>query len=423
MTTPLLKRTLSDYLIFAVVLILIAMPVFYFTIQRMFLHDTDEALLQDKQELIRALKKNPGQDIHFWNEGWERNITISRSPVYQVKNIFFTNSDVDTASHESEPFRNLSTYINVNGQNYSVLLRLSLADSEGLAKGIFLTQAILLIVLLAGLWWLTRRQSNILWRPFYNTLQALQNFELEKNTGIKFSPTNIYEFEQLNKTIQLLVTKNYKTYLQQKEFTENAAHEMQTPLAVLQSKIDILLQTPELTASQAEVIQSLSAAIHRLVKLNNSLSLLAKIENNQFIEKSRVNIAETVEKNIALLEDQLSAKQIQLFRQLSDGMIIHANPSLMDILFSNLLLNAIRHNTQHGIIRIMGHTKECIIQNTGIPAPLDYKIFDRFYKQHAHPQSTGLGLAIARQICEVSGFSIHYAYNEKESLHSFTITF
>ena len=106
--------------------------------------------------------------------------------------------------------------------------------------------------------------------------------------------------------------KMYSDYVNMKEFTENAAHEMQTPLAVVQSKIELLLQDANLTNEQALHIEQASHSLKRLSNLNQSLLLLTKIENHQFESHQQINITEVITKYLELFKEMISHKNLEV---------------------------------------------------------------------------------------------------------------
>jgi signal transduction histidine kinase len=207
-------------------------------------------------------------------------------------------------------------------------------------------------------------------------------------------------------------------YLHQKEFTENASHEMQTPLAVFQSKLELLLQTP-LTEYQAQVMESLMDATARLGKLNKALLLLSKIENRQFVETEQVNISEFTSNLILLYKTEAEVKEIQIQSEFENDLVITYNPTLLDILLSNLISNAIRHGNSKSIVHIVVADHEWQIQNEGPALTFaQEKIFDRFQKGNNASSRTGLGLAIVKKICDISDLKLSYQFADNKHFFS-----
>jgi signal transduction histidine kinase len=133
-----------------------------------------------------------------------------------------------------------------------------------------------------------------LWQPFYRSLDILKNFRVDKKQTMDFPSNQIDEFEFMNQTIQKTTNQAQQEYSLLKEFTENASHEMQTPLAIIRSKLDLLIQDENLSEDQSKTMQSAYSAIERLSRLNQSLLLLAKIENNQYAETTRINLTDKI---------------------------------------------------------------------------------------------------------------------------------
>lgn len=419
----LLQRTMRTYLLYSFLVILVAIPVFYVIIHEMFMQDVNHVLHQRRDELVTKLNRRPDESAWSFLQDMDENIAIlPQQPNADLRERIYHTRQYDREAHEMEPFRVLSSAVVIHGHLYRLVLRQSLIDSEDLSQGIVVTQAILLVILLSGLLLINRFQSRRIWQPFYSTLEMLKKFELDKNSGLSLSSGKIREFNDLNQAISQLVANNYQVYLNQKEFTENAAHEMQTPLAIFRSKLDLLLQNRSLNGEQADLIQSLSDAAERLTRLNKSLLLLSRIENKQYLETAQIELAIVVEKALSQLEDQARAKNIRIDASLNRSVVIKANPSLADILISNLVSNAIRHNVENGRIRITLEERMLVIANTGQPLVFDRdRIFDRFRKNPADSQSTGLGLAIVKQICEVYRYTVKYEFRVGE--HILTVHF
>jgi len=206
-----------------------------------------------------------------------------------------------------------------------------------------------------------------------------------------------------------------------KAFTENASHEIQTPLAIINSKLDLLMQDERLTDTQSQALHEAGSALQRLSRLNKSLLLLTRIENKQFNETSNIDLHKRIEEKLSELKELIDDKNIEVNRNLKNSNI-NMNSDLADILLNNLIGNAIRHTSKNGQISITLSPKELTIQNSanGVALPKQ-ELFNRFYKPVSSNDGNGLGLSILKQICDASGYSISYNFiNEK---HEFSIHF
>lgn len=290
-----------------------------------------------------------------------------------------------------------------------------------LLVGVVLQFVLITGVLSIALVLMMRLISKRLWIPFDDTLRRIERFSLEGGSIPRFMPNDTQEFTRLNTALTQLMKKNLESYRLQKEFTENASHELQTPLAVFQSKLDLLLQQSDMTEEQAEIVQSLYEVTRRLSRLNKNLLLLARIENDQYKQMEEMDVARTLKEMLPLLE------------KLTEGITVHtdlgalpvqveANRTLLESLINNLIINAVRHNVKDGKIFISVTDRRLTIANTSAEAGLDEQLlFSRFYRPSEKVQGNGLGLAIAKAICEYHGWHIHYIY--KEGLHRFTVSF
>ena len=292
-------------------------------------------------------------------------------------------------------------------------------DSYLIIGAITLLTVFFFALILVGFVWLNRKISSRLWRPFYQTLEKIKAFDLTSNTTVHFEPGNVIEFEELNTSINKLLESNIAAFRQQKEFTENASHELQTPLAIVQSKLDLLLQDGALSSAQSQIIEETNNALSRVSRINKNLLLLAKIENQQFLDKQQINISEPLQEVLDLLSDLLEGRTIEA--NINPICIVEGNRILIEIMLTNLLMNSLRH-TEPGVkIMVYLSVAELIISNPG-NYPLDaVKLFRRFSTASGQTPGSGLGLSIVEQICSRYGWAVEYKFTEQQ--HQFSVRF
>jgi len=260
------------------------------------------------------------------------------------------------------------------------------------------------------------------WSPFNENLEILKNFSLENSQPIHLQETNIDEFQELNHSLVKLTEKINSDYKNLKEFTENASHEMQTPLAIMQSKAEMLMQSDNLSRAQLQQIKAIYLAGQRLSKLNKTLLLLAKIDNQQYKNKETIDINEAIERQLELFEDFVENKKLKINKKSTLNTKIEANPLLFDMVISNLLSNAIKHNIEHGNIDILTTDLFISISNSGIPPKLNSTtLFERFKKESSSSNSFGLGLAIVKKVCDIYHWKINHSFIENQ--HNITVYF
>jgi signal transduction histidine kinase len=234
--------------------------------------------------------------------------------------------------------------------------------------------------------------------------------------------SNISEFKKLNQVIERLVTKVENDFINLKQFTENASHEIQTPLAIIKTKSEILLQREELDEEVVKEIISINDGATKLSKLDQALLQLMKIENHQYPESEKIDLSGLLEKKLQRLNELIEMKNIKLKTSININVIINMNVSLADIMLSNFLNNAIKHNIfgEELIIKLI--PKELSIKNTGEALHIEpEKLLDRFVKESTSNESIGLGLSLVKQICETYNFTV--SYNYEHSLHELKINF
>ncbi|PJJ74913.1 signal transduction histidine kinase [Thermoflavifilum aggregans] len=409
----LLTRSTRTYVIYASIMMLVAIPLCYLLIHYLFIQDADEWLLHEKDMVVEQVQQHQFDFSVSHAPGWQTNVMIK--PIQHPHEIrsdqFYTEYVRNPLNHEQVPYRVLSSVIASNGNYYQVLIRISLIDSEDLIQSLVLTIGMLWALLFIGWIMLSRIQSRRLWRPFYHTLEQLKQFQLNQHHALQLpEQETIQEFRELNQTLNHLTAHIVTTYQHEKEFTENMAHEMQTPLSIIQSQIDCLLQDKYLNAAHAEQLQHIHQAVRRLSRISKSLLLLTRIEHHQFEEIADIEFSGLIQKNLLLIEPLIEARGLQLHYQVHACPVVRMHPFLADVLISNLLSNAVRHNIESGDIEMDLMSDILCIRNTGIAQPLEDDIFNR-YRTRSHPeQGNGLGLSIVREICRISGMHIHYHY-------------
>ncbi|MEO6582725.1 MAG: HAMP domain-containing sensor histidine kinase, partial [Ferruginibacter sp.] len=319
------------------------------------------------------------------------------------------------------PYRQLSQVVSVNGNPYKIIIR----QSQEQKAALFTDITRIMLFVFAGLfattlifnWAISKR----LWKPFKNSLDKIRSAELQKMEAIHFENTNTQEFNELNASLNFMTSKMYADYVNMKEFTENAAHEMQTPVAVVQSKLELLLQDHNLKDEQIQSILDSTAALSRLSKLNEGLLLLAKIENHQYETTEEISLAELTKKYLHLFDEFIKEKHLSIQTTFNDGFNVKLHPVLAGSLITNLLGNAIKYNYDGGLIEIIISENNYHISNTSRQKPIESaKLFARLHPSSGVSyKSNGLGLAIVKKIADVNDLLV--TYDAKDGIHSFEV--
>ena len=346
---------------------------------------------------------------------------IAKASAITIRDIYTDTTLYMQDENDREPVRMLSTAFELKGKFYRLQVISSMVEEDDLIEDLFWSVVWLYLVMLTAMLFINKIALQKLWKPFYEILQQLKTFRLDSNEKAPGIKTNIKEFKALKTAVNTLTRHSIETYTHQKQFTENAAHELQTPLAIAAGKLELLLEKDDIKDTHAADIAQVLQIIERLARLNKSLLLLTKIENKQYTANQTISINKTVHQCINDLEDFIAYKNVNIsFRETAQAEV-EMDMALASILISNLIKNAVFHNTPNGLITIDVTQKIFTISNTGNEKALDpEKIFNRFYKHSTEQTSTGLGLAIVKAICTLYGFGISYHYN---NTHCFEIRF
>ncbi|SHM42661.1 Signal transduction histidine kinase [Chitinophaga jiangningensis] len=294
-------------------------------------------------------------------------------------------------------------------------------DSFLIIGAVTLLSVVFFTFLLGALILMNRILSKKMWQPFYQSLAEMKAFNLNQPHDISFKKTGITEFDDLNTSLEKLLTANINIYNQQKEFADNASHELQTPLAVVQSKLDLLSQSEHLNDAQFQLIEEALFALSRVSRINKNLLLLTKIENSQFADKVQVDISAVLQELLSQLSFYFEEKELTLQVDIEPGVMVEGNRILLEILLGNLLTNAIRHSSTPGTVQITLRAAHISIKNSGKTALLEEQLFKRFAITSSHSSGSGLGLALIKQICIRYGWQVGYQF--EGSMHVFSITF
>jgi signal transduction histidine kinase len=333
---------------------------------------------------------------------------------------FFDTVYTSPKDKKNEPGRAVSGLISLKTDHYIVTITVSRESTEYLIQIIGAITLALMVGLLLILFITNRYILNGLWRPFYDTLNQLKAFNISDNKSLHLKHDKIEEFNELNQVVHTMSERAKNDYRHLKHFTENASHEMLTPLAVITAKLDTLIQDESLKPEQFEQINDIYSAASKLSRLNQSLLLLVKIENNLVDDAELLSLDGLISQKIRQFQELTTAKDIQVSENLAEKHIT-ASKYLMDILLNNLFSNVIRHNYQQGRLVIILTPEKLIFQNTGAEKPLnDENLFERFQKG-SKSEGTGLGLTIVKNICTLYHWDIRYSF--VNGMHSFEIVF
>ncbi len=323
--------------------------------------------------------------------------------------------------HKFIPHRALKFSYRDSKQHILVTMYKSLLSSDKLIERITLASILMVMMFILMIFILNRYIFGNVWAVFFANLEKVEKYDVKSKQKLVLEETEVEEFAKLNQVQLKMVDRIQQDFVNLKELTANTSHEIQTPLAIIKSKAELLLQSENMRKNELDTVSTILSTSERLAKLNQSLLLITKIENNQFEENSTVRLDKVVEKLLQNYDILISAGEFKVSTHLNEVKIV-VNPTLLDILLSNLIKNAIVHGIKGGQINIFIEKNYFKIFNSGEPLVINQDdIFKRFVKASHSSNSSGLGLEIVRKICEFYNLQIDYVYDNQ--LHCFSIDF
>lgn len=412
-------KTILYYLVIATVVFSIGGVVTYRSISEEIAKETDYYLANSLKIIEYRLQRAVERGYTL-----EQRFNTSQLQVHELDYI-----PLDTTPHFSdtlamhphlnqlEMMRKLHVTKNVAGKFFEiVMIDVIIEDSdiyESVVQIITKLFALFTLVMIAGTFLMSR---NLL-GPFKETLKRIRNFKVQDPSPLQLPPTSTSEFRQLNQILIEMAGRAQNEYQVLKKFSENASHEMQTPLAIASGKLDLLTDSDSLTEEQFRLVTSAQKSLKKLSQLGQSLSLLSKIENKEFAVGEESDLSEMLSETLENFNEFFDMKDLKLSHDIKPGVKAKLNTHLGSILLNNLINNSIKHNIKGGSVDVALDDHHLQIKNTGIKptVPLE-QLFNRFEKNGSVSDSSGLGLAIVKEICDLHSIKINYAYNDKHQI-------
>lgn len=416
----LLTKITLNLLSISVFVFLFGMVVFYFSLRQEVDHNINLELDKRKTSITKELDAAHSSINKPVSPGDRVLITPLKEPrpMMNFSDTLLYNQDDQRYSL----YRQLGFVKTINNQSYYIQIFKPLEETDRLIVRIILMMNLLMFTIIIALLIANRYSSRKGWKVFYNTIDKINNYDINSHEPFSLEQSDVKEFADLNRVLRTMTERISADYVNLKEYIENASHEIQTPLAIINSKMELLLQCDDMTEKQYRMVADAYDASNRLSRLDKTLILLAKIENRQFPGSQPVDPSEIINHQLENLEDLIHSKKINVIRHLDDKVTIDMNPYLAEILLVNLIKNAVRHNITGGDLIIELSKSKLIIANSGPSLKMDAEmVFKRFYKSSSSPESLGLGLAIVQKICDMYGFKVEYSYPNE--MHTMMVDF
>lgn len=409
----LLYKTTRDYLIASVTILVITGVALFSILRKEVSDEMDEQLALQADEIFENARSG-----NFINAPF---IKIEKAPkITPITRSFGDSMIFDRVQGKIEEYHYIRETKDIEKNRYQAIVMTSHIGWDQYYLSIFFIFVLVALLLTGSGVLINYYSSKQIWAPFFNNLQNAKSFSVISPARLELLDSSIDEFKELNNTFLELTDRSRKEYLALREFTENASHEIQTPLSIIQSKLDRISQM-DINEQLAEYIVQAKSGVDRLSKMNRSLLLLAKLDNEVFNDHQQIQINEVVKSQIINMEDLFLHKQITIDENL-EMTIAYSDPYLAETLITNLLSNALRYTPPKGQITIHLSNNTLSITNNGAEPDFPQElIFERFTKNKSNVTSTGLGLAIVKEICLLNGWRITYQY--AKGRHCFEVKF
>jgi hypothetical protein len=387
----------------------------YFILSLVINQQMDEQLAGNVQSIQNQLAEYPQTDFFDPLAEIEK-IGNNTETTFLSDTLIFNEKE-----NELEEYRQIISIKKIGETYYKITVRKSKIESEDLLATLVLVTVLAMLILTFTLILVNRKVAQSVWLPFYTNLKIVGQFSINQKKPVNLEPSGITEFDKLNTVLTKLTKQIISDFQNQKQFSEDVSHELQTPLAIINSQLETFLNEPDLTQQHAEAVGKIYDSVRRLSKLNKELVLLMKIENKQFPVSGTVNLSHVFDNKIAEFAELIELKNLSIETNFANNFEVEMPGLLAEILANNLLMNSINHNLKDGKIIIETDDSFLKISNSGNAAiTRPEMLFNRFYKENVSSNSVGLGLAIVKRICDNYLLSIDYSFSE--NAHTFTLT-
>ena len=408
----LLTKTSLNFISASVIFFLVGSMVMYFSVRNIIAKDLQNRLLQQQNEFIYTAQQNKVTDLVS---------ELVFVHTTENKQLYSFSDTVLIANEKYMLYRKLAFSYSQNEQDYKVSILLSQSESDKLIMKIVIMNVGFAMLFFLIMFFVNRRSVRNALTVFYSTIRKLEDFEVNQTTTLSLDTAEIEEVKKLNEVFEKMSAQIRQDFISQKEYTENISHELQTPLAIISSKADELMQADNLSKEQMEQLALLLETTNRLSKINQALIFLTKIDNRFYTEGSTFSLNDLIKEKLSLFEDAIQDKNIKLELDLLDITHAYMNPYLAETLIINLIKNAIVHNEKGGVLRISLSNNTLSIFNSGSSLSFNESdIFKRFTRSNENKKSLGIGLSIVQRICDLYTFNIAYSYADE---HQFKINF
>ena len=248
-------------------------------------------------------------------------------------------------------------------------------------------------------------------QPLKELSRQAEKINQDSIANIRLDENSVREFRQLSRSVNHMLDRLAQSFDLQRQFAGNAAHELRTPLAILQTKLELFAEEhPDMDRETAEFVSSLREQINRLTVL---VRALLEMSNLQAVSRGdRIELAPLTEEILADLTPLAQQSGVALHEECEDISIIGSDALIYRLLF-NLVENGIKYNRPGGSVSVSVHQDagQAVLRvsdtGCGIPNDLRENVFQPFFRvdksRSRKMGGAGLGLALVREISILHG--------------------
>ncbi|MGW8314578.1 MAG: sensor histidine kinase [Bacteroidales bacterium] len=413
--TTIYIATLSLFLFFIMGIL------FFQVLKNMSLADLDHELNALKEVVNDYLERDPAQ-LPSGIPGIDTLAVMAVASVETGKSSMGDTLMLDPETNQYRTYRYLLYREIFQGTPLEIKIYKSTTPADQLVEQVTLMMTIMVILFISGIFVLNRFIFANLWKDFFHALEKLKAFDTVKEP-LTLGEPDIEEFRELFQELEQMTARLSEDYRELKEYTDHTTHELQTPLAIIKTKTELLMQSDRLGPDEMQLIHAINASTDQLSRLNSTLALITRIENRQYPSREAINLTRLVDEHLEMMQELISLRGISVTKTYPEKeMVVSMDRGLANVMITNLLKNAVVHNRDQGTIGIRISAHQFVISNEGTPLHFDEEsLFKRFVRDTKKSGTFGLGLSLVKKICDTYGYEIHYRF--EGGRHAFMINF
>ena len=387
------------------------------------IHKDTDMILKDYSDQIVSRKLSGQEMPDRFNGAYNTYYIKEVTPEYAADNPSPYYGEAEAYIRSQEDFASSrirrQVFSDNAGNYYEITVSLPVFEQETLVEHVLWWTGVLFFILLITLHVIGLIVIDYNLKPFKALMKWMDDYVPGHTSDTVPADTDVLEFRKLAETVRKAVARFENEYEERKIFIGNASHELQTPLAVCGNRLEMLLDRPDLNEEIAEEMVKLHRSLQHLIRLNKTLLLLSRIENDQFPPADEVDMTSVLKDSLGLNEEIYAHKSINSSIDVQGTFVCRINEQMASMLVGNLMKNAFVHSAPGAEIKVSVSADGFAVRNHG-DAPLDKsRVFHRFYLPGGRREgSTGLGLALAYSVCERSGLSLTYDFEENHHIFS-----